>query len=799
MSFKSTPGVHMAVIRHPPRDGVKAFDEAIFAFDLSEMTMATALADPTLSDITTSEWTVDQLFTVMFAVADPPSYADKDEVEKERARLRPMFLSRFVSALEGIPKHNDKPLKYAAVREKGFFGSSITAFRSTYSTPEAPEKVENTILVVSARATLLQRRGRLSRVRDDLYRPRDPNRGFREYLREFRRLRLDPLQALVAKNDADVRKVLSAMAAVQQISVALSFAEDFSLNDRSKVWSDFFEKAGNLREDYRSWRHSKLEELFWHGNKHSNSVLNHVQIERIRVFKKQQIDPLVDQLGKAAAWAYGGQAKGVTPCESAKKRDEKAKLLLKFLRMDDVILGALEKWDELSQLEMLALEALFGDIMSAFSRCPGVMDDLLRSEFLAAAHGAAGLAGSIPALPRENTRQKQLSDAIAGFESNTALRYTPTDLTKVITKAFSNYKKTKQIAAPIVSLWAHSTPAILARFDKLTPDRVNVDGTAYLFRSVFGMGLMSPKEMKALYSDLDGVLESAVTRGAGDAETKRRLTNLFELDLSHGKYPVRSNWWSDGRIFNAFKLAVGVLGIRQGFISAVDQGTLSPESFIDLSASVLTAADGARALHEIFSGVSGAGKSAFQHAPTFLAELSPAAKLARISALVSLVSKYQALAKTDASSLDRDYANADLAVAWITLVLVVSETALGTTFPVAGLALILLRWALFDQDLWNLIGGVTSETPMVKIVRGMMDKIDGGKVGKLLKSAPNWQDIAQAVERVRIRVPATVPSDDAEKFEMYFHLRTEHEVAIRRYAVRSYGLVDEIAELLIED
>lgn len=310
---------------------------------------------------------------------------------------------------------------------------------------------------------------------------------------------------------------------------------------------------------------------------------------------------------------------------------------------------------------------------------------------------------------------------------------------------------------------------------------------------------MSPKEMKVLYSDLDGILESAVTHGAGDAETRQRLKNLFESDLSHGKYPVRSNWWSDGRIFNSFKLAVGVLGIRQGFISAVDEGTLSPEAFIDLSTNVLTAADGARALHEIFNGVSGAGKSAFQHTPTFLAELSPAAKLARISALVSLVSKYQALVKTDSLSIDRDYANADLAVAWITLALVVSETALGTTFLVAGLALILLRWALFDQDLWNLIGDVTSGTPMVKFVRGTMDKIEGGEFGKLLEKAPNWDDIAQAVERVRLRVPATVPSADAGKFEMYFHLDTEHEVAIRRYAARSYGLAEEIAQLLVED
>lgn len=690
-------------------------------------------------------------------------------------------------------------MKYAAVREKGIFGSFIKAFRSTYTTPEAPEKVQSTILVVSARATLLHRRGSLSLVRDDLYRPRDPKLGFREYLREFRRLRLDPLQTLVAKNDADVRKVLSAMAAVQQINLALSFAEDFSLNDRSKVWSDFFDEVGDLPEAYRFWRQDKLEELFWHGSKHSKSVLNHVQIERIKVFKRQQIDPLVGQLGKAAAWAYGGQAKGVTPCKSAKKRDEQAKLVLKFLRMDDVILGALEEWEELSQIEALSLEALFGDLLSAFSRCPGVMDDLLKSEFLAAARGAAALAESIPALPQENERQKQLSDAMAGFDPDVSLRYAPNDLTTVITKAFANYKKTRQIATPIVSLWAHSTPAVLARFDKLSPDRVNVDGTAYLFRSIFGMGLMSPKEMKALYSDLDGILESAVTHGAGDAETRQRLKNLFESDLSHGKYPVRSNWWSDGRIFNSFKLAVGVLGIRQGFISAVDEGTLSPEAFIDLSTNVLTAADGARALHEIFNGVSGAGKSAFQHTPTFLAELSPAAKLARISALVSLVSKYQALVKTDSLSIDRDYANADLAVAWITLALVVSETALGTTFLVAGLALILLRWALFDQDLWNLIGDVTSGTPMVKFVRGTMDKIEGGEFGKLLEKAPNWDDIAQAVERVRLRVPATVPSADAGKFEMYFHLDTEHEVAIRRYAARSYGLAEEIAQLLVED
>ena len=44
--------------------------------------------------------------------------------------------------------------------------------------------------------------------------------------------------------------------------------------------------------------------------------------------------------------------------------------------------------------------------------------------------------------------------------------------------------------------------------------------------------------------------------------------------------------------------------------------------------------------------------------------------------------------------------------------IVIYETTLATSFPVAGLALILLRWALFDQKLWDAIGGVTSASPM---------------------------------------------------------------------------------------
>ncbi len=792
MSFESTPGVSVRPIRHPKREEVKPHTEYIFVFDLSKMTLATAFADPRLSDDPISQWSVDQLFRVMLEPKDPA-------VVKEIEELRPMFLRHLVGAITGNPL-NDEVVPLAARHDPK--SGSITAFRSTYSTAEEPDRVRNTVLHVSADATRYEfTAGVLPDIRDDLLQPRVPSGGFISYLKEFRSLRLKPLQRLIAKNDADVRKVLTAMACVQQINLALSFAEDFSLHDRSKVWSDFFDQVKPSGIRYFDMTQKELEQLFLHGDDFADETLDHVQIAKLRDFRKKQVDPLIDQLGKAAAWARAAETHGVKVCASAKKRDAEAKRLLKLLRMDDTILDALDQWDDVAPPERVALSWLFDDLLAAFSRCPGAMESLLESELVAVARGAAGAAASIPTLPQGSPRQKAMSAAIAGFDPKAALgSETPTTLTKVINRAFERYATTRTIASPIVSLWAHSTPAILARFDKLTPDRVNSEGTAYLFRSVFGMGLLTTTEMKELYSDLDGIVESAAIKGVSHKQTRARLKDLFKKDLSHGKYPLRSRWWGEGKIFNSMKLAVGLLGIRQGFIAAADDKTLSPEGFIDLSAAVLRATEAADELRPLLKDIFGAGKSAVHHAPSFLDQLPSAGKLARVTALVSLVSSYQAVGKTDASSLARDHAHADLAVAWLSLMVVLYETALATTFPVAGLALILLRWVLFDQDLWDLIGGVTSASPAVKVVRGILETIEdeGGEMGAFLRLAPNWGVIQSRIEDVRDQSPATVETSEVAKYGTYFHLQTGHDGIVRTYAARSYGIAEEVAELIVE-
>ncbi len=332
-----------------------------------------------------------------------------------------------------------------------------------------------------------------------------------------------------------------------------------------------------------------------------------------------------------------------------------------------------------------------------------------------------------------------------------------------------------------------------------TPDRVNIDGTAHLLRSVFGMGLMDATEMKALYADLEGVVDAAVKHGARGMKTKRALEQLFEVDLSHGKYPVRSNAWSDGRLFNSIKVAVGLVGIRQSFISAADEKTLPEEAFVEFTGRVLSAIGGASGLRAALRDISGAGKFAFHRAPSFLDELPAAAKLARITELVSVVSKYQAVGKTDPSTLARDHANADLAVAWLSLMIVIYETTLATSFPVAGLALILLRWALFDQKLWDAIGGVTSASPMVKVVNGILDSVESGEIGALLKKAPNWGAVKSAILDMRAEAPASTSAGDESTYSLYFSIRSGHHDVLRQLARSSYGLSEEISGILVED
>ena len=542
----------------------------------------------------------------------------------------------------------------------------------------------------------------------------------------------------------------------------------------------------------------ELEQLFWHGDDFCEESLNHVELDRIRDFRKNQVDPLIDQLGRAAAWAHAGQTDGVAVCASAKKRDDAANRLIAILRMDDVLLNALDQWYDLHPIEQHELSGFFEAVFDALAKCPGGMTELLRSEFIAVARGAANLVDSLPTLPQGSSRQTLLAEAVSRFDPDTQFVEKPTSLTKVIRTAFERYKKARKIPSPIISLWAHSTPAILARFDKLAPDRVNMDGTAYLLRSVFGMGLMDATEMKTLYADLDAIVDSAAVHGPTHKETKRRLEQLFEADLSHGKYPVRSNSWIDGAFFNSMKVAVGLLGIRQSFISAADEKTLPEEAFIEFADGVLHAIGGVSGVRAALHDISGAGKFALQRAPSLLDKLQAASKLTHVTELVSVVSKYQAVAKTDPSSLARDHANADLAVAWLSLLVVIYETTLATSFPVAGLALILLRWALFDESLWNAIGGVTSASPMVKVVNGILDQVESGEIGALLKNASNWADLKRAIEKIRVVAPDSIPEDDEWRFSLYFHLETSHAGLLREFSKASYGLTEEIAEIIVE-
>ena len=794
MSFESTPGVTARSVEHPKRGNAKAHIEWIFVFDLSKMTLATAKADPNLSDQPMSSWTIEQLFEVMLEPADArkgPQQAHRDEEIEE---LWPMFENHFVTVLGAMP-FNDEPMRFAAMHDPDT--GAVTGFRSTYSTDKEPAVVKNTVLTVSADRA--RSPGIPFHLRDDLYKPRDPTAGFVAYILELSRLRLKPLRSLIAKNQKDVGKALAAMAYLQQINVALSFAEDFSLNDRSRVWDDLFEKVDPLPLRYQLDTQAELEQLFWHGDDFCDESLNHVQIKRLEDFRKNQVDPLIDQLGRAATWAHAAETDGVEVCASAKARDDAAKRLIAILRMDDVVLGALDQWDDLLPPEQYLLSVFLESVLDALSQCPGAMKELVRSEFLAVARGAAKAVDAIPQLPQDSSRQALLAEAVSRFDPDTALVEKTTPLTEVVHKAFARYKAGRKIPPPIISLWAHATPAILARFDKHTPDRVNIDGTAYLLRSVFGMGLMDATEMKALYADLEGVVDAAVKHGARGTKTKRALEQLFEVDLSHGKYPVRSNAWSDGRLFNSIKVAVGLVGIRQSFISAADEKTLPEEAFVEFTGGVLSAIGGASGLRAALRDISGAGKFAFHRAPSFLDELPAAAKLARITELVSVVSKYQAVGKTDPSTLARDHANADLAVAWLSLMIVIYETTLATSFPVAGLALILLRWALFDQDLWDAIGGVTSASPMVKVVNGILDSVESGEIGALLKKAPNWGAVKSAILDMRAEAPASTSAGDESTYSLYFSIRSGHHDVLRQLARSSYGLSEEISEILVED
>jgi hypothetical protein len=809
MSFESTPGVTLRRIKKPSGKGATPTTESVFIFDLSKMTLATALANPTLSDQPMSEWTVEQLFRVMLAPRDPPKGVSPAQHEKDIAEARPAFLRHLTSAMEVIP-FNRAALRFAAKHdpEGSVSATTITSFRSHYIDPDAPGSKKNTVLHISAEATLMELQhgafGPPKRVlRDDLFLPRPPSLGFLSYLKTLRELRLNPLLDLIEKNNADVHKVLAAMASVQQINVALTVAEHASMHDRSKLWPDFFEEVGRLGPSYYLMDEAERKKLFWHGDDLCEENLNHKQIKALGEFRRTRIDPLVERMGTAAAWARAGRsvstdAGPVKQCKSAKKRDEAAERLLLLLRMDDVIPRGLQEWDELSIAEQALFGSLLNDVFEALSRCPGATKSLMDSEFAAVARGAASIVTTIPSLPDKTARQRALATAVSRFDAKGSLPGKRTSLTDAIAGAFDTYEKTRKIPPPIVSLWAHSTPAILARFDKKTPGRVNIDGTAYLLRSVFGMGLLTELEMKELYADLDSIVESAIDPKGTPAKTKKQLDRLFGVELSHGKYPVRSVSWNDGAIFNSVKVAVGILGIRQSFASAVDEKTLPHERFVALSSAVLSTVTAADELHAISQEISIVGTAALRRPPSFLEKLPVPAKLALVTELVTVVSKYQAVSKTDEFSLKRDHANADLAVAWLSLMVVFYETVLGTTFPVAALALILLRWVLFDQKLWDLLGGTLGASPAMKMVRAIMEKIDDekGEVGAFLREAPNWGEIKAAITNLQSHTPENIES--AADYPLYFHLKTEHARLVRKFAVASYGLSEELAELVIE-
>lgn len=785
-----TPGIAIRYVKTFRGFRQKPKIEPFFGFDLSVMTLATALADPRASHDTQPSWTFEQLFRVML---EPRNGANRAEIQK----LLPQLMVQFVGAITTSP-FNEEAIKFALHKDsKG----RVTGLNSTYPDPKNPDKTKSTVICVSTHLTLLEptRNKKASfsqRVRDDLFQRRDPSGSFLSYVIKFRELRLDPLLRLIQKNDEDVHKVLTAMAHVKQIDLALAFAEDCFKFDRSSLWSDFEEAVQPLEVSKQD-----LEQLYWKGPELWDGPLpDSKQLDDIRDFRSEKLAPLLQELGDAAAWAHAGTGGGAQVLASVTKRDNDAKRVLFFLRTDAVLLEALEDWDSLNALDQMVLGGLVEDLLGALAQCPGALQDLLDSEFCAAAEGMANLVTPL-AFPTDSTRQKVLSHAFSNLDLDDLVVKKPNDLTKVIKKLIQQYNTTKRIARPILSIWAHSTPAILARFDKQTPGRVNPKGTAYLLRSVFGMGLLTKDEMNELWRDLDSVLESAVTHGPSHPTTKSKIKRIFNTELRVGKYPLRSSFWDDRKLFSSAKLAVGLVAVRQGVISVVDKRDLSEEDFLGITSGILSVADGARGLASLLDDMSAAGRSGIRHPSALLSKLPPAVLITKLGALVSLASAYHGLKKTTPSSKERDFATADVAVAWISLGLVAFEATLGTPLLVAGLAVIFLRWVLFDETLWNKIGNVASAPPIVDLVRATTEKLQNSdeKLGDILKLAPNVSAISQLVEDIVANAPETAEKHQASELALFFNLVTEHKKVIRRYATRSYGLTKEAAELIIEE
>ena len=87
---------------------------------------------------------------------------------------------------------------------------------------------------------------------------------------------------------------------------------------------------------------------------------------------------------------------------------------------------------------------------------------------------------------------------------------------------------------------------------------------------------------------------------------------------------------------------------------------------------------------------------------------------------------------------------------------------------------------------------------MVKVVNGILDSVESGEIGALLKKAPNWGKVKPALDGLRGYVPPSVDEVDETDFPLYFHLETGHEDVLREFFVGSYGVSREISEMIVE-
>ena len=77
---------------------------------------------------------------------------------------------------------------------------------------------------------------------------------------------------------------------------------------------------------------------------------------------------------------------------------------------------------------------------------------------------------------------------------------------------------------------------------------------------------------------------------------------------------------------------------------------------------------------------------------------------------------------------------------------------------------------------------------MVKEVNGILDQVESGDIGALLKKAPNWGDLKSSILDMCAEAPSAVDDDDEANYPLYFHVRTTHEGVLRDLATSSYGL-----------